>query len=327
MTTPLLRIENLSLEYYRNKKVLPAVRNVSFDLTAGETLAVVGESGSGKSSLALAVMGLISPADGKITAGKILFKDRDLLTLNREQWRALRGKDIAVVFQDPFSSLNPVMTVGDQIAECITAHFPGTPATEVRNRVKAALDEVLFSDPARIAASYPHQLSGGQRQRIALAMAIVNRPQILIADEPTTALDVTIQKEILDLIDRLKKELSLTVLLITHDLALACRRSQEIAVMYAGEIVEKGPGELIFFAPAHPYTQGLISSVPRRGGKISPFALSGQPPDLTRLPPGCAFNPRCASRLEHCTALRPEACIINGVNVRCFLYDEKRKTP
>jgi oligopeptide/dipeptide ABC transporter ATP-binding protein len=270
-------------------------------------------------------MGLITPPDGRVTGGEIVFEGRNLLALPAASLRELRGKDIGIVFQDPFSSLNPVMTAGEQIEECITAHFPAIAENERKKRVTGSLREVLFSDPARIASSYPHQLSGGQRQRIALAMAIVNRPKLLIADEPTTALDVTIQKEILDLIDRLKKELSLTVLLITHDLPLAYRRSREIAVMYAGEIVEKGDSGGLLSNPRHPYTKGLIHSVPRLRGSISASVLAGQPPNLSQLPEGCAFNPRCAQASDQCCRLRPESCIIDGIHVRCFLYGGKKE--
>lgn len=259
----ILEIRNLSVEYYRNRKVIPAVRDVSLELKRGETLALVGESGSGKSTLALSVLGLIFPYEGKITSGEIIFEGKNLLGFSAKEWQNLRGKQISMVFQDPFSSLNPVLTAGEQIAEALWTHQHRLSKNEQFTLIKETLNETMFTDVNRIYNSYPHQLSGGQRQRIAMAMALINRPKILIADEPTTALDVTIQKEILDLLEELKKELSLSVLLITHNLALASQRSQRIAVMYAGEIVETGKSNEIFKNPTHLYTKGLIESVPK----------------------------------------------------------------
>jgi ABC-type dipeptide/oligopeptide/nickel transport system, ATPase component len=261
----ILEIKDLSVEYYRGG-VIPALRGVSLDVASGESVAIVGESGSGKSTLAHALLGLILPGEGKITSGNIRFNGRDILGSSINEWRDLRGKEISIVFQDPFASLNPVLTIEDQLVEAVTAHREDVTRVDARALAVTALEEVRFTDPGRILASYPHQLSGGQRQRIVIACAIINRPKLLIADEPTTALDVTIQKEIMDLIDTLKKELSLTVLLITHNLPLAAERCDRIAVMYAGEIVEYRAKEEILRTPHHPYTAALLGSVPRMHG-------------------------------------------------------------
>jgi len=259
----ILCIDNLSVEYYRHDAVIHALRGLTLQLPAGETLALVGESGCGKSTVAAAAMGLIFPHEGRITSGEIVFDGNDVRNYTPRQWRAIRGKDIAIVFQDPFSSLNPVISVGEQLREAIDAHRPELPASRQKALALEALEEVRLLPAERIYAAFPHQLSGGQRQRVVIAMAIANRPKLLIADEPTTALDVTIQKEILDLLDRLKNELSLTMLLITHNLPLAKERSGRIAVMKDGNIVEEAATEEIFLHPRHEYTKALIASVPR----------------------------------------------------------------
>jgi ABC-type dipeptide/oligopeptide/nickel transport system ATPase component len=256
----ILEINNLSVEYYRNKAVIPALNNVTLAVEKGETLAIVGESGCGKSTLALSIMGLIFPQEGKITSGEIIYDGKNLLSLKAEELRTLRGSEISIVFQDPSSSLNPVLDIREQLIESVEAHNQDLDPPERRALLKFALGEVRLADPERILNSYPHQLSGGQKQRIAMAEAIINRPKILIADEPTTALDVTIQKEILDVLDKLKAELSLTVILITHNIPLAYERSQRIAVMNAGRIVELGLKNDVFHNPRHPYTASLIES-------------------------------------------------------------------
>jgi oligopeptide/dipeptide ABC transporter ATP-binding protein len=250
----------------------------------------------------------------------ILFNGSDILSLNDNELRQLRGNKISVVFQDPFSSLNPVLTIEEQITEAVSAHFPEAGKASLANSAAIALKEVMFDDVERVLSSYPHQLSGGQRQRIVLAMAIINKPKILIADEPTTALDVTIQKEVMDLLDKLKKELSLTVILITHNFLLAKQRSERIAVMYAGKIVEINRTENIFTNPLHPYTKALIASVPKLLMPSEPRPLKGQPPDLSKLNKGCSFCPRCPQAMEVCRNEEPAEYSVNGAKVKCFLY-------
>jgi oligopeptide transport system ATP-binding protein len=259
----ILKIQNLSVEYYRNRQIVPAVKCASLSLEEGETLAIVGESGSGKSTLAKSIMGLIFPYEGKITSGKILYNQKDMLKNSARDWREIRGKEISIVFQDPLSSLNPVLRAGEQVFEALAVHNAGMTPAQIKASVLNVLRDVMFEDVARIYTAYPHQLSGGERQRIALAMAIINKPRILIADEPTTALDVTIQKEILDLIDKLKAEFHLTVVFVTHNLALAYERSARIAVMREGKILETGTRNDIFTDPKDKYTVDLISSVPK----------------------------------------------------------------
>jgi ABC-type dipeptide/oligopeptide/nickel transport system ATPase component len=261
LTMDILKIRNLNVEYYRGKTVIPAVRGLSLDVARGETLSIVGESGSGKSTLAMSILRLIFPEDGKIVSGEISFEGKNILELSEKELETLRGKEISTVFQDPFSSLNPVMTIERQLMEALEAHNIGLSKANKKDSLGKALREVMFNDPERILRSYPHQLSGGQRQRVVMAMAIINKPKILIADEPTTALDVTIQKEIMDLLEKLRAELDLTLILITHNLLLAGERSDRIAVMNAGEIVELAGTKDIFQNPKHPYTASLMRSV------------------------------------------------------------------
>jgi peptide/nickel transport system ATP-binding protein len=315
----ILTIENLSVEYYRQKKVIQAVRDASLTLKKGETLAIVGESGSGKSTMALSVLKLIFGYEGKIVSGKVLFKNQNLLEISENALQDIRGKEISIVFQDPFASLNPVLTIGEQISETIRFHSKESNSKDLNEISEKILSDVMLKDSKRILTAYPHQLSGGQRQRICMAMAIANRPEILIADEPTTALDVTIQKEIMDLLDKLKSEFSLSIILITHNLPLAIEKSGRIAVMYAGCIVELANAEDIFKNPCHPYTQGLISSIPKLK-KSERFILGGQPPDLSALPQGCKFRPRCAKAMEICAKSEPDMYRSDSSEIRCFLF-------
>jgi ABC-type dipeptide/oligopeptide/nickel transport system ATPase component len=250
----LLEIDQLSVDYFRRGKIVNAVRDVTLKLEAGQTLGLVGESGSGKSTVALAVLRLIDPQNGRIPAGRILFQDQDLLALSEPELRAVRGKHISMIFQDPFTALNPVMTIEEQMREVLTAH-----------RLTASLDEALAHvqlDPARVLRAYPHQLSGGQRQRVLIASAILTRPQILLADEPTTALDVLVQKDILDLLFGLQKEMGMTMLFISHNLGLVARYTQRIAVMKEGRVVEEGTPAALFRSPQHDYTRELIAALP-----------------------------------------------------------------
>jgi peptide/nickel transport system ATP-binding protein len=290
---PLLRVEDLRVHFDTPDGVVRAVDGVSYELERGRVLGIVGESGSGKSVASLAIMGLAS-AEGGHVSGRVLLGGRDLLTLGDEQLRAIRGNEIAMIFQDPLSALHPFYRVGAQLAEAIQAHRDVSKA-QARARTLELLELVGIAEAARRIDSYPHELSGGMRQRAMIAMALANEPALLIADEPTTALDVTVQAQILDLVMRLKDELGMAVVLISHDLGIVAETADEIAVMYAGRIVERATTEQIFAAPEHPYTWGLLGSIPRldapRGDELVPIA--GRPPSLIGLQRGCAFAPRC----------------------------------
>jgi peptide/nickel transport system ATP-binding protein len=293
-------------------KAIAAVRGLSFSIGPGEVLGLVGESGSGKSITSLAIMGLLPPA--AVVSGDITFqmssqigdKPVHLTTLPAEQLRQLRGSRIAMIFQEPMTALNPVMRVGDQIAEAVLAHGSVSKA-EVWGRVIEGMRDVAIFDPEQRARSYPHQLSGGMRQRVMIAMAIVNRPQLLIADEPTTALDVTIQQQILDLLNELRHKFGLAMLFISHDLAVVSHVADRVAVMYAGNLVELGSKSEIFRAPAHPYTQGLLKAIPSLTTDRSiPLAtIDGTVPSIAQLPSGCPFEPRCPYRVDACAAELP----------------------
>ncbi|MEV6110425.1 ABC transporter ATP-binding protein [Streptomyces sp. NPDC051940] len=283
---------------------LDVLRGVSFTIAPGETVGLVGESGSGKSFTALSLMGLL-PEAARVTGGRIRYEGRDVHALPERERRALRGAGIAMIYQEPLTALNPLMRVGAQILEGLAAH--GVTGDTARRRMLAALDEVGLPTPERTARRYPHQLSGGQRQRIVIAMALAMRPRLLIADEPTTALDVTVQQQILTLVDQLRRDHGLAVLWITHDLGVVARLTRRVMVMYAGRIVEDAPVHDLFKDPQHPYTAGLIASLPpARGAERAPLpAIGGTPPDLAALPPGCPFAPRCPQRTDRCTAEEP----------------------
>jgi peptide/nickel transport system ATP-binding protein len=291
MTPPLLRVEDLRVEFPTEDGVVHAVDGISYTLARGRTLGIVGESGSGKTVSALTTMGLL--AKGARVSGRIDFDGRDLLTLAPDRMRALRGNELAMIFQDPLSSLHPFHRVGWQLIEAIRAHRDITKAAAAE-RAAELLELVDIPDPRQRLRSYPHELSGGQRQRVMIAMALANEPQLLIADEPTTALDVTVQAQILTLLRRLQDELAMAIVLVTHDLGVVAEVADEIAVMYAGRIVERGSAEQIFASPQHPYTWGLLRSIPRlegAGGELVPIA--GRPPSLISRPSGCHFHPRC----------------------------------
>ena len=303
-----------------------AVDDVSFYLDGGELLGLVGESGCGKSITALSIMRLIAPP-GRIVAGEIIFDGRDLLKLSNEEMRAIRGDDIAMIFQDPMTSLNPVYTVGEQIAEALRLHRKLS-RQAAREGAIQAMREVSIPDPARRADDYPHQLSGGMRQRVMIAMALACDPKLLIADEPTTALDVTIQAQILELLDELRQTRKLAVLLITHDLGVVAEVADRVAVMYTGKIVEESPVDELFEQPKHPYTEGLLRSVPKLTAadvirKQRLETIDGTVPRPTDLPPGCHFAPRCPHRLPRCTEGGiPLYDLAGEVKVRCVLYDQ-----
>ncbi|HEV8429560.1 MAG TPA: ABC transporter ATP-binding protein [Pyrinomonadaceae bacterium] len=321
----LLEVRNLQTHFPTSAGLVRAVDGVSFHLDRGELLGLVGESGCGKSMTALSVMRLISPP-GKIVNGEILFDGKDLLKLSDSEMREMRGDDIAMIFQDPMTSLNPVFTVGEQIAEALRLHRKIS-RTQARQATIEAMREVAIPDPARRVNDYPHQLSGGMRQRVMIAMALACNPKLLIADEPTTALDVTIQAQILELLDELRKQRELGVLLITHDLGVVAEVADRVAVMYTGRIVEESPVDELFARPKHPYTEGLLRSVPKLTStqviqQERLETIEGVVPRPTDLPPGCHFAPRCRHRMPRCTAEEIPLYQLEGkVEVRCVLYD------
>jgi peptide/nickel transport system ATP-binding protein len=331
----LLEVENVSVDFVTVQGRVRAVRDVSFSIAPGEVLGLVGESGSGKSVSSLAVLRLLPPQAR--VSGRITFSGEDLLTLPEEEMRAVRGAGISMIFQEPMTALNPVMRVGDQVAEAVIAH-PGA-ASRPSGTVNAgsgsitrvskgeawrlavdALCTVAIPEPDRRARDYPHQLSGGQRQRVMIAMAIVNRPQLLIADEPTTALDVTIQAQVLDLLNELRQKFSLAMLFVSHDLAVVSQVSHRIAVMYAGSLVEVGRAGQVFREAVHPYTRGLLRSVPTlRSDRSEPLhTIEGTVPGIGAPPPGCAFEPRCEWRLPSCSQALPSLVeVAPGHFARC----------
>ncbi|HZI19475.1 MAG TPA: ABC transporter ATP-binding protein [Pyrinomonadaceae bacterium] len=321
----LLEVKNLRTHFPTRAGLVRAVDGVSFHLDEGELLGLVGESGCGKSITALSVMRLVAPP-GRVVEGEILFAGENLLGFSEERMRALRGDDIAMIFQDPMTSLNPVYTVGEQIAEALRLHRD-LDRRQAREAAVEAMREVSIPDPGRRARDYPHQLSGGMRQRVMIAMALACDPKLLIADEPTTALDVTIQAQILELIDDLRRTRNLAVLLITHDLGVVAEVADRVAVMYTGRIVEESPVEELFARPKHPYTVGLLQSVPKlvsaevgRAERLS--TIEGTVPKPTNLPPGCHFAPRCPHRMPRCTeGDLPLYPLEGGVEVRCVLFD------
>jgi oligopeptide/dipeptide ABC transporter ATP-binding protein len=297
----LLEVRNLQTEFSTRGGVVRAVAGVSWDVGEGETVALVGESGCGKSVSALSIMRLVAEPAGRIVGGQIFFKGRDLLRLSEEEMRQVRGREIAMIFQEPMTSLNPVLTIGRQLTEALEIHLAMTPV-QARNRAVELLGLVGVPDPGRRLSQYPHQFSGGMRQRMMIAMALSCQPALILADEPTTALDVTIQAQILELMRGLSRQFGVAMLMITHNLGVVARYADRVNVMYAGRIIEQGSARAIYTRPRHPYTLGLLRSVPRldepRRARLDP--IDGQPPDLTRLPPGCAFVPRCPMRVERC---------------------------
>ena len=327
----LLEVKNLETHFPTRAGTVKAVNNVSFHLDAGDLLGLVGESGCGKSITSLSIMRLIAPP-GKIVGGEIWFKGanyqqaENLLKVSEERMREIRGDDISMIFQDPMTSLNPVYTVGEQIAEALRLHR-GLSRKQAYEAAVEAMKEVAIPDPARRVDDYPHQLSGGMRQRVMIAMALACNPELLIADEPTTALDVTIQAQILELLDNLRKTRKLAVLLITHDLGVVAEVADRVAVMYTGRIVEETSVEEIFERPRHPYTQGLLRSVPKltmegvtRSARLE--TIEGIVPSPTNLPEGCHFAPRCPHRFERCThEPMPLYNVENKADVRCVLYE------
>ena len=318
----LLRVEGLRTFFRTPRGVARAVDGVSFAIRRGETLALVGESGCGKSMTALSLLQLVPEPAGFIDGGRVLFEGRDLLDLTWDQMRAVRGKKIGMIFQEPMTSLNPVFTVGEQLVEALAIHGTAR-GRAARQEAEAALARVRLADPAGALRQYPHELSGGMRQRVMIAMALANRPKLLVADEPTTALDVTVQAQILDLIRDLQRETGMAVLLITHDLGIVAEVAHDVAVMYAGQIVENAPTAALFAEPRHPYTKGLFASLPARNRRGRDLAtLEGIVPQATAWPPACRFEPRCPFRWDDCRTTAPRFFPAGSDRpVRCHLYD------
>jgi|AntRauTorcE11898_2_1112593.scaffolds.fasta_scaffold00019_53 peptide/nickel transport system ATP-binding protein len=301
----LLEVENLETRFYTEEGVVQAVNDVSYAIDSGEAFGVVGESGAGKSVTSLSLMRLIENP-GRIESGEIRFKGRDLLSLSDEEMRELRGNEIAMVFQDPLTALNPVYTIGEQIAEAVRLHRDATDA-EARERAIEVLDAVGIPDPEERYDQYPHEFSGGMQQRVIIAIALSCDPDLLICDEPTTALDVTIEAQILELLQDLSEEFDMAIQFITHDLGVVAEICDRMMVMYAGEVVEQGTVEEIYYEPQHPYTVGLMSSIPRVGSERDELdTIPGTMPDLVKLPTGCSFHPRCPYAEEACTRLDPQ---------------------
>jgi oligopeptide/dipeptide ABC transporter ATP-binding protein len=321
---PLLTVQDLTVAFPNGKDWVPVVRGLGLQVDCGDFIGLVGESGSGKSLTALALLRLIPPP-GRITSGVVRFEGRDLLTCGRKEIRQVRGGGIGIVFQEPMIALNPVFTIGFQISEAVRSHQKIS-AKEAKVEAQMLLDLVAIPAAAKRLKDYPHQLSGGQRQRVMIAMALAGKPKLLIADEPTTALDVTIQAQILDLLDHLKRELNLAVLLISHDLGVVAESCDRVLVMYGGQIVEEAEARTLFSDPRHPYSKGLLSVVPHLGRRVPKGILPtipGQVPEPTRLPSGCSFHPRCSEYMEICSTQDPQLDDLeNGSRARCLLYSE-----
>jgi oligopeptide/dipeptide ABC transporter ATP-binding protein len=320
----LLEVKGLQTQFATSGGTVKAVDDVTYDVDEGETVAIVGESGSGKSVGALSILRLIPNPPGKILAGEILFEGQDLLKLSDEEIRHVRGRKISMVFQEPMTSLNPVLSIGLQLTETMMLHL-GLSQDQADKRAEELLGLVGISEPRRRLKQYPHHLSGGMRQRVMIALALSCDPKLIIADEPTTALDVTIQAQILELMKNLTRELGVALIIITHNLGVVARYADRVNVMYAGKIVEEGTAKQIYHQPRHPYTIGLLNSVPRmdlpRGQKLIP--IDGSPPDLTRLDDGCSYRPRCKWRIDRCDKEFPPLARINETQLSaCWCKDE-----
>lgn len=320
----LLHVKELQTQFITDEGTVPAVDDVSFYLNAGEVLGIVGESGCGKSVTSLSVMGLVPSPPGKITGGEILFDGKDLTEASEKQMQKIRGNEIAMIFQEPMTSLNPVIKIGDQLIEGVRIHTDKS-RKQAKEQAMEMLQKVGLSRVDELMSQYPHQLSGGMRQRVMIAMAFICEPKVLIADEPTTALDVTIQKQILNLMKQLNSEMHTAIMLITHDLGVVAEMCDRVAVMYAGKIVEEATVKEIFNDPKHPYTKGLIQSVPDlRQRKDKLYSIPGNVPKPGQIKSGCVFAPRCAYAFETCGQEMPKLCSTEGSQqVRCWLYHEK----
>lgn len=325
----LLTVNKLRTEFFQNKKTsVTAINEISFDIGKGEILGLVGESGCGKSVTSLSIMRLLNFTSGKVTKGEVIFDGKDLQKLSEKEMREIRGGKMSMIFQEPMSSLNPAMRIDKQVIEGIRLHT-NLSKQEARERAAKILQQVGIPDPERVLKNYPHQLSGGMSQRVMIAMAMSCNPQLLIADEPTTALDVTIQAQILELMKKIQQEEGMSILLITHDLGVVAEMCTRVIVMYAGEIVEEAPVEVLFNNPTHPYTEGLIASVPKLGSgvKVLP-SIPGSVPDLSMLPKGCRFAPRCKYATERCHNEEPDLFEVSEhQKCRCWLRDPHAGVP
>ena len=324
MPEPILRVSNLKTYFYTDAGVAQAVDDVSFSLEAGKTLALVGESGCGKSMTALSILRLVPDPPGRIVGGEIVFQGEDLTQVSERRMREIRGNDISMIFQEPMTSLNPVFRVGHQIGSALRLHRK-LDKSAARRAAIDLLDQVGIPAPESRVDDYPHQMSGGMRQRVMIAMALACDPKVLIADEPTTALDVTIQAQILDLLRKLQQERDMALLLITHDLGVVAETADDVAIMYAGEIIEHAPVQSLFAHRGHPYTEGLFESLPQvehRGRRLKP--IRGNVPAATHFPTGCRFHPRCPYMMEHCKTEHPPLFALSPQHASaCWLHDAK----
>jgi peptide/nickel transport system ATP-binding protein len=319
MTGPLLEVRNLRVEFPTRRGTLVALDDISFDIAPGEILGVVGESGAGKSLTGAAIIGLLDPP-GRIAGGQIRFDGRRIDDLPYEAMRKVRGRSIGAIFQDPLTSLDPLYTVGQQLIETIQTHL-GLGVAEARRRAVRLLQETGIPAAEERLDQYPHQFSGGMRQRVVIALALAGEPRLIVADEPTTALDVSIQAQIISLLKRLCKEHGAAVMLVTHDMGVIAETCDRVAVMYAGRIVEIGPVEAVIHAPAHPYTAGLMGSIPAMDEERDRLLqIDGAMPRLTAIPPGCAFNPRCPHVFDHCVIERPDLLPAGPTRAACWLH-------
>ena len=326
MKKKLLEVKDMYVSIHTDSGVVQAVRGVSFDLYEGETLAIVGESGSGKSITNKAIMGLL-PVGGSIDRGTVMLDGRDITHYTEKQMKDVRGAEISMIFQDPLTSLNPTMTVGKQIAEMLMLHKPGMTAAQRRARAIELLDMVGIPNPAERIDQYPHQFSGGMRQRVMISIALACEPKILIADEPTTALDVTIQAQILDLMKALQKKINTSIIIITHNLGVVASVADRVLVMYGGKFAEVGDLDEVFYDMKHPYTKGLMDSIPNMQSRDQQlYSIPGSPPDLMKPPAGCPFAPRCSRCLKVCKAYPPATVSFTDTHkATCWLYDERAK--
>ena len=322
----LLEIENLTIKYITEDEVVDAVNDINITIYEGETLGLVGETGAGKTTTALGIMRLVPNPPGKIISGKILYDGKDILKVSDAEIRGIRGSQISMIFQDPMTSLNPVMTVGEQIAEVIQIHEK-LKKDAAMNKAKEMLE--LVGIPGTRSNDYPHQFSGGMKQRVVIAISLACNPKLLIADEPTTALDVTIQAQVLDLMNELKKKFKTSMMLITHDLGVVAQVCDKVAIMYAGEIIESGTLEDLFNNPKHPYTHGLFGSIPNLESKCERLKpILGLMPDPTNLPSGCKFHPRCPNAVEICSGTVPKETVLAGEHkIRCLAYENLKDGP